>query len=80
MIVDITMPRLSDTMKEGYLVAWHKAVGDTVAVGEDLADIESDKATMSYQCDHSGTVVELVAEIDEAVDVGAVIARVEVAG
>jgi pyruvate dehydrogenase E2 component (dihydrolipoamide acetyltransferase) len=79
-IVDITMPRLSDTMQEGYLVAWHKAVGDTITSGEDLVDIESDKATLSYQCEHSGTVVELVAEIDEAVDVGAVIARVDVAG
>lgn len=80
MIVDITMPRLSDTMTEGYLVAWHKAVGDTVSAGEDLAEIESDKATMSYQSEHSGTVVELLAAIDDAVNVGAVIARLDVAG
>ena len=48
----ILMPRLSDTMTEGVVAAWHKKVGDTVKKGDLLAEIETDKATMeleSYQ-------------------------------
>ena len=59
----ILMPRLSDTMTEGVIAAWHKQVGDSVNKGDLLAEIETDKATMeleSYQQGvllHIGTVV-----------------------
>lgn len=79
MIVDIVMPRLSDTMTEGYIAGWHKAVGDQVSVGEDLVDIDTDKATVSHESGQSGVLVEVFAQVDDVVKVGAVIARIEIA-
>ena len=45
----ILMPRLSDTMTEGVIAAWHKKVGDPVKKGDLLAEIETDKATMELK-------------------------------
>ncbi|HLF62434.1 MAG TPA: pyruvate dehydrogenase complex dihydrolipoamide acetyltransferase [Saprospiraceae bacterium] len=50
----IRMPRLSDTMEEGVIVAWHKKVGDKVAPGDVLAEVETDKATMDLESFHDG--------------------------
>ena len=49
MAAEITMPQLSDTMSEGTVVKWHKKVGDKVKSGEEIADIETDKATMPME-------------------------------
>jgi len=53
----ITMPRLSDTMTEGVVAVWHKKVGDVIAEGDILADIETDKATMEFESFHEGTLL-----------------------
>ena len=53
----ITMPRLSDTMEEGTVASWLKKVGDTVAEGDILAEIETDKATMEFESFHNGTLL-----------------------
>lgn len=53
----VLMPRLSDTMTEGVIAAWHKNVGDTVKKGEVLADIETDKATMELESYKNGTLL-----------------------
>ena len=45
----VLMPKMSDTMVEGVIAAWHKKVGDAVKAGELLAEIETDKATMEYE-------------------------------
>ncbi|TCZ67743.1 pyruvate dehydrogenase complex dihydrolipoamide acetyltransferase [Flaviaesturariibacter aridisoli] len=58
----IKMPRLSDTMTEGVIAAWHKKVGDTVKKGEILADIETDKATMELESYKEGTILKLGAD------------------
>jgi pyruvate dehydrogenase E2 component (dihydrolipoamide acetyltransferase) len=50
----IRMPRLSDTMEEGVIVAWHKKVGDKVSPGDVLAEVETDKATMDLESFHEG--------------------------
>ena len=55
----ITMPRLSDTMTEGVIAAWHKKVGDTVKKGELLAEVETDKATMELDSYKDGTILHL---------------------
>ena len=55
------MPRLSDSMEEGTILRWLKANGDEVARGEELAEIETDKATMTYEADAAG-VLEIVAQ------------------
>ena len=48
------MPRLSDTMEEGAISTWHKQPGDTVAVGDVLVEIETDKAVMEYEAYQAG--------------------------
>src|SRR3954469_19446308 len=69
------MPRLSDSMEEGTILKWLKAPGDMVARGEELAEIETDKATMTYESDTDG-VLEIVAAEGETLPIGAVIARI----
>ena len=56
------MPRLSDTMTEGVIAAWHKKVGDSVKKGDLLAEIETDKATMELESYKDGTILYLGAE------------------
>ncbi|MEE6187827.1 pyruvate dehydrogenase complex dihydrolipoamide acetyltransferase [Niabella digestorum] len=58
----ILMPRLSDTMTEGVIAAWHKKVGDSVKKGDLLAEIETDKATMELESYKDGTILYLGAE------------------
>lgn len=58
----ILMPRLSDTMTEGVIAAWHKKVGDTVKKGDLLAEIETDKATMELESYQEGTILHLGAD------------------
>ncbi|MFY8127153.1 MAG: pyruvate dehydrogenase complex dihydrolipoamide acetyltransferase [Chitinophagaceae bacterium] len=55
----ILMPRLSDTMTEGVIAAWHKKVGDPVKKGDLLAEIETDKATMELESYQNGTILHL---------------------
>ena len=55
----ILMPRLSDTMTEGVIAAWHKNVGDTVKKGDVLAEIETDKATMELESYQNGTLLHV---------------------
>ena len=68
------MPRLSDSMEEGTILRWLKSDGDQVARGEELAEIETDKATMTYESDATG-VLEIVAEEGATLPIGEVIAR-----
>ena len=53
----ISMPRLSDTMEEGTVATWLKNVGDKVEEGDILAEIETDKATMEFECFYEGTIL-----------------------
>ncbi len=55
----ILMPRLSDTMTEGVIAAWHKKVGDTVKKGDLLAEVETDKATMELESYKDGTLLHM---------------------
>ena len=70
------MPRLSDSMEEGTVLAWMKAVGDEVAVGDELVEIETDKANMVYESDVAGTLTEILADEGATLPIGEVIARV----
>jgi pyruvate dehydrogenase E2 component (dihydrolipoamide acetyltransferase) len=73
---EIVMPRLSDSMEEGTVLKWLKSVGDEVAVGDELVEIETDKANMVYESDLGGTLVELLAQEGDTLPVGNPIARV----
>jgi len=68
------MPRLSDSMEEGTILKWLKATGDEVRLGEALAEIETDKATMTYEADAAG-FLQIVAGEGDTLPIGAVIAR-----
>src|SRR5918998_6479495 len=70
------MPRLSDSMEEGTILKWMKSVGDEVAVGDELAEIETDKANMVYESDAAGTLIEIIAGEGDTLPIGEVIARV----
>ena len=76
MSVEILMPRLSDSMEEGTVLRWMKAVGDEVAMGEELVEIETDKANMVFESDAAGTLVEILADEGATLPIGEVIARV----
>ena len=67
---EIQMPKLSDTMTEGTLVAWKKKKGDQVSAGEVLAEIETDKATMEWESPEDGTLTEIYVEEGGKVNIG----------
>ena len=73
MTIDITMPRLSDTMEQGTIIKWHVAQGDEVSAGDLLADVETDKATMEMQSFDDGTVAKIAVAEGTPVDVGTVV-------
>ena len=75
MTIDILMPALSPTMTEGKLAKWHVAEGDTVAAGDVLAEIETDKATMEVEAVDEGVLAKiLIPEGTENVPVNDIIA------
>jgi pyruvate dehydrogenase E2 component (dihydrolipoamide acetyltransferase) len=74
MPINVTMPRLSDTMEQGTVVKWHVKVGDKVTSGQVIADIETDKATMEQAAFDDGTIASLVCPEGKQVKVGEVIA------
>ena len=72
---DINMPKLSDTMEEGTIVAWKKKSGDQVKTGDVLAEVESDKATFDLEADADGTL-QILVEQGVPAKIGAPIARI----
>lgn len=74
MPIEITMPKLSDTMEAGTILHWHVNVGDDVVAGDVLADIETDKATMELQSFDDGTVDQIIVGVGDQVRVGTTIA------
>ncbi len=74
-MTDIVMPRLSDTMEEGTILRWLKQDGEHVARGEELVEIETDKANMTYESDLEGAL-QTVAREGDTLSVGDLIARI----
>jgi pyruvate dehydrogenase E2 component (dihydrolipoamide acetyltransferase) len=70
----IEMPKLSDTMTEGVVAAWHVKVGDKIAAGDLLAEVETDKATMELESYFDGVVLHLALEEGAAVPIGQLMA------
>ncbi|GAS86487.1 dihydrolipoamide acetyltransferase family protein [Mycolicibacterium brisbanense] len=71
---EITMPRLSDTMEDGVIIAWHKKIGDRVERGEVLAEIETDKAIMELEAYDAGILEHMLAGEGDRVPIGVPIA------
>jgi pyruvate dehydrogenase E2 component (dihydrolipoamide acetyltransferase) len=76
-MADVVMPRLSDSMEEGTILQWLKQPGDVVSVGDELVEIETDKANMAYEADVAGTLSEILVQEGETVAIGEPIARVD---
>src|ERR1041384_8522592 len=77
---EIQMPKLSDTMTEGTLIAWKKKKGDQVSAGEVLAEIETDKATMEWESPEDGSLTEIYVQEGGRVNVGDKIAFIRAEG
>ncbi|PXY06527.1 2-oxoglutarate dehydrogenase, E2 component, dihydrolipoamide succinyltransferase [Corynebacterium striatum] len=73
---DVAMPELGESVTEGTITQWLKSVGDTVAVDEPLLEVSTDKVDTEIPSPVAGTLVEILADEDDTVDVGAVIARI----
>ena len=74
MSVNIEMPKLSDTMTEGTLIKWHKQIGDAVEIGDILAEIETDKATMEMEAFDDGVITEILIQEGGKAPIGGVLA------
>jgi pyruvate dehydrogenase E2 component (dihydrolipoamide acetyltransferase) len=74
MSIIIEMPKLSDTMTEGILVKWHKSSGDTVEIGDVIAEVETDKAVMEMEAFDEGILGEVFVQEGDSVQVGAALA------
>ena len=74
MAIKISMPKLSDTMKEGKLIKWHKNEGADVNPGDILAEVETDKANMDLEIFDKGTLLKRLVKENDKVPVGTVLA------
>jgi pyruvate dehydrogenase E2 component (dihydrolipoamide acetyltransferase) len=74
MSVNIEMPKLSDTMTEGTLVKWLKQVGDQVEIGDVIAEVETDKATMEMEAFDDGVITEIKVQEGEKAAIGSILA------
>ncbi|WP_025763553.1 pyruvate dehydrogenase complex dihydrolipoamide acetyltransferase [Dyadobacter tibetensis] len=72
----IRMPKMSDTMEEGVIAAWHKKVGDKIETGEIIAEVETDKATMDLESYYDGTLLYIGVEKGDAVPINGIMAIV----
>jgi len=79
-LVDVTMPKLSDSMEEATVLAWLKKPGEHVERGEPLVEVETDKATVVYEAERDGVLAEVVVDEGGTAALGAVIARLSAGG
>jgi pyruvate dehydrogenase E2 component (dihydrolipoamide acetyltransferase) len=77
MKMTIKMPRVGETVDEVYLVAWNKAVGDVIAIGDDLMEVETDKATVQVPSPVAGTLLEIFFKDGDEIKTGDAIAICE---
>jgi pyruvate dehydrogenase E2 component (dihydrolipoamide acetyltransferase) len=78
--VEISMPKLSDSMEEATVLSWLKRPGDAVRRGEPLVEVETDKATVVYEAEQDGVLGDIVVDEGGTADLGEVIARLIVDG
>lgn len=74
MDVEVIMPRLGQEMTQGTIVEWYKKEGERVEQGEPLFQVDTEKATMDVEAEVSGTLKQILVDVDEEVPVGQVVA------
>ena len=77
MVVDVVMPKMGESITEGTILEWRKGVGDTIATDEILLEIGTDKVDAEIPTPNSGIITEILAEPNDVVEVGKVIARID---
>lgn len=77
MTVELILPKWGLTMEDGTLIAWHVVVGDQVAKGELLAEVETEKVEAELESPCAGTIAKILVEEEETIDVGTVLALIE---
>src|SRR5258705_146695 len=78
--VEIQMPAMGESVSEGTVLEWHVAEGDTVEEGQTVVEVSTDKVDAEVPAPTSGTVTKILVEVDEEVDVGAVLAEIKPGG
>ncbi|MDE2209864.1 MAG: lipoyl domain-containing protein [Betaproteobacteria bacterium] len=76
-MIELKLGRIGMNMEEATIKAWHKAAGDSFRQGEPLYDIETEKVATEIAAPFDGKLLEIVANVDDSVDVGGVVCRVE---
>ncbi len=80
MVIDIIMPKMGESIVEGTIIEWRKSVGDSIEVDEILLEIGTDKVDSEIPSPNAGIITELLAEPNDVIDIGVVIARIETEG
>lgn len=77
MVIDIVMPKMGESIVDGTIIEWRKMVGDSIEVDEILLEIGTDKVDSEIPSPNSGIITEILAEPNDVIDVGVVIARID---
>ena len=77
MVVDVVMPKMGESIMEGTILEWYKKVGDSIEKDETLLEIGTDKVDSEIPSPASGTISEILANPNDIVDVGKVIAKID---
>jgi len=80
MKITLKMPRLSMNMEDGTVTGWRKQPGESFVKGEPLYDIETEKATSEFEAPCDGVLVEILAQVDDTVEVGHDVCVIEKTG
>jgi len=79
-ILEITMPKMGESVMEGTIIKWHKKVGDAVNKDETIFEISTDKVDTEIPSPEKGTIIEILVGEQETVDVGTIVAKLEIGG
>ena len=77
MVIDVVMPKMGESITEGTILEWYKKVGEHIAADETLLEIGTDKVDSEIPAPNEGIVIEILAQPNDVIDVGEVIARIE---
>ena len=75
-MVDVVMPKMGESITEGTVIEWKKSVGDSIKKDETLLEISTDKVDSEVPSPASGTIVEIIAQVNDTIPVGNVLARI----
>ena len=77
MVVEIVMPKMGESIMEGTIIEWMKGIGDSILKDEILLEISTDKVDSEIPSSAEGTIIEILADVNETVEVGKVIAKID---